>query len=119
METEKIFRPVTIDGFVTRYKVSNIGNVWSLWKNDFLKLSINNGYKVVGLGYNKISNMHKVHRLVAQAFIENPKSLEEVNHKDGNKLNNCVSNLEWVTSAENSQHSVSVLNNCCSTKPVQ
>lgn len=62
------------------------------------------GYVQVSLNINGCCANNKVHRLVAIAFIENPKNLPQVNHKDGNKQNNNVSNLEWCTAIENVQH---------------
>lgn len=60
----------------------------------------------MGLSKNFKEATKKVHRLVAMAFIPNPNNLPQVNHKDGNKLNNCVDNLEWITNYDNMQHSI-------------
>ena len=62
------------------------------------------GYRMVVLTINGKKQYHNVHRIIAKAFIPNPKGLREVNHKDGNKLNNAVSNLEWVSTRENQIH---------------
>lgn len=62
------------------------------------------GYRMVVLTINGKKQYHNVHRIIAKAFIPNPKGLREVNHKDGNKLNNAVSNLEWVSARENQIH---------------
>jgi hypothetical protein len=59
------------------------------------------GYLHVTLGY---GHTKRLHRLVALAFVPNPDSLPEVNHIDGNKLNNCASNLEWCTRKQNMAH---------------
>lgn len=67
-----------------------------------------NGYLFVVFEYKGKSYL--VHRLVANAFIPNPNNLPQVNHKDGNKKNNNVENLEWVTCSENHRHSYSKLN---------
>ncbi len=65
---------------------------------------INSGYASLKFSINGNRSSHLVHRLVAQTYIPNPESKKEVNHIDGNKLNNNVCNLEWVTSSENNIH---------------
>jgi len=64
------------------------------------------GYLIVNLWKNNKGSGFYVHRLVAQAFIPNNENKPEVNHIDGNKRNNHISNLEWVTSKENTQHAI-------------
>lgn len=75
-------------------------------KGKILKPSLqNSGYLIVGLCRGKKTKTILVHRAVALTFIPNPEGKKYVNHKDGNKLNNSVSNLEWCTFSENIQHS--------------
>lgn len=63
------------------------------------------GYQYVVLSENGRSKYHAVHRLIAETFIPNPGNLPCINHKDGNKQNNAVDNLEWCTKSENTRHS--------------
>ena len=99
------------------YQVSNLGNVKSLERNKsngkglvkidekILTQNITNwGYCKVALYKNGARKYYKVHRLVAEAFIPNPNNKEQINHIDGNKLNNNVNNLEWNTRIENMNH---------------
>lgn len=96
-----------VKGYEGIYKVSNLGNVFSVEKKRLRKLQNGtHGYKIVILYKNKKSAHKQVHRLVAEAFIPNLNNLEQVNHIDGDKKNNCVENLEWVTRQENSFHAV-------------
>lgn len=90
----------------TDYQVSNLGNVFSVYNGKQLKPFMNDRYLVVDLFAYTVRQRIAVHRMVAIAFIENPDNKEYVNHIDGNKLNNCVDNLEWVTASENSIHAV-------------
>ena len=87
-----------------RYSVSNFGRIKSNYANKerILKPHTNHyGYLMVSLQIDKTKKTCSVHRLVAQAFIPNPDNLLEVNHKDEDKTNNCVDNLEWCTTEYN------------------
>lgn len=88
------------------YEVSNLGNVRNKKTGKVLKpLRHNKGYLQVTLCKERKHKQCLVHRLVSTAFIPNPENKKEVNHLDGNKTNNCVSNLEWVSHSENIIHS--------------
>lgn len=100
------------------YQISNLGNVRSIERtvkrithsvkisSKLLKLrKTSNDYFNIQLCKDSGCKSKLIHRLVAEAFIPNPENKPEVNHKDGNKANNNVLNLEWNTSKENSQHS--------------
>nr|QBK86537.1 MAG: HNH endonuclease [Marseillevirus LCMAC102] len=86
------------------YYVSEDGNIWSKQSHRLLKTQMKCGYENVTLRKNKTNYGKTIHRLVALAFIPNPDNLRVVNHKDGVKTNNHISNLEWVTQKENIIH---------------
>ena len=92
------------------YDISEDGEVKNTNTNKHLKKQINNsGYYRVELSKKGRSKKLFVHRLVALSFIPNIENLPQVNHKDGNKLNNNVSNLEWITASNNKKHAFRVL----------
>lgn len=94
-----------IKGYGGKYLINEHGKVYSLHKKDYLKLVVNNrGYVTATLWKDSKRKKHIVSRLVAEHFIPNVYNKEQVNHIDGNKLNNHVSNLEWVTGSENIEH---------------
>lgn len=112
----------TIENYEGLYMVSNLGRVKSLCgfngkqyvkrekilKPTFEKINKNSNYirLKVKLTKNKQRKDHKVHRLVAEAFLQNSDKKAVVNHKDGNPLNNNVDNLEWCTQKENLNHAI-------------
>ena len=74
-------------------------------KGKILKPKIDKyGYQVITLSKDGVRKTYTIHQLVAKAFIPNPENKKTINHKDGNKLNNCIDNLEWATEKENQQH---------------
>lgn len=104
---QEIWKPLKdVVVFGDNYEVSNLGRVRHIkkrWRE--LKPTINShGYQRVLLYLDGKCKTIKVHKLVALMFIPNPNNLPVINHKDGNKLNNEVANLEWVTYSENNQH---------------
>ena len=100
-------KQLIINNILTDYDINEKGQIYSHKTNKFLTGYIDNtGYRIVLLTVEGKKKNYLVHRLVAQTFIPNENNLPIVNHKDGNKLNNVVDNLEWVTQSENRIHAI-------------
>lgn len=81
-----------------KYLISSKGKIKSLYTNKLIKSFVmKKGYEEVSLWINNKRKTYRVHRLVAETFIPNPDKLPQINHKDENKQNNSVDNLEWCT----------------------
>ena len=94
-----------IKGYEGLYAITPEGEVWSYRRKKFLvPRKGRNGYLQAGLWKNGKGKNHYIHRLVSEAFIPNPENLPQVNHKDENKENNSVENLEWCTGKYNSNY---------------
>lgn len=92
-----------IEGYDGKYQVSSWGRVRGA-RGIMKPYENHKGYLKIGLIKDGVKTKHRVNRLVAQAFIPNFRNYPEVNHKDGNKKNNSVTNLEWVTGKQNREH---------------
>lgn len=111
---------VPIDGYEGWYEISDKGRVRSVdrwitsknedkprfYKGQIMKFRYHNGYTMVNLNKNKKMKEFYVHRLVIENFTLHPKHKKWVNHKDGRKWNNELSNLEWCTPKENNDHAI-------------
>lgn len=102
-----------IKDFEGIYEITDKGEVVTLRRNSYVKKErISKGYKNTK-GYlvfdfrRRGGKVRPVHRLVAETFIPNPKNLPQINHKDGDKTNNCVENLEWCDNSYNQLHAFS------------
>ena len=87
-----------------KYEIYDNGDIFSTHSNKFLKPILIEGYLKVTLYVDGLPEKYSVHRLVAESFISNPDNLITVNHIDGNKLNNNVINLEWLSQSDNMRH---------------
>lgn len=88
----------------SKYEISDKGEIRNRETGQELKQQNHNGYKTVKINIGDGEKKYRVHRLVGEVFIPNPKNLPEINHKDLNKANNEVSNLEWCSREENIKH---------------
>ncbi len=116
-ENEEVFRPIA--GYEDLYLISCSGRVQSLprWVVCNGVMALRDGrilkgsshpdrYRIVGLWRDGVRWTSYIHRLVAQAFLSNPDGKPQVNHIDGDKANNRMENLEWVTDLENKRHAM-------------
>lgn len=115
----KVIKCKEVPGYEGRYLLYSDGRVYSVertYKNHgkltkvggyyLNKVLLKIGYYTVALTRERKTTLHYLHRLLGEAFIPNPNNYPQINHKDGNKTNNDLSNLEWCTIKQNTQHAV-------------
>lgn len=113
-----------IKGYEGLYKISSFGNIISKKRKGtngiITQQNSKIGYLIVDLYKNSKRTTKYVHRLIAEHFIDNPKKLPCINHKDGNKKNNNIKNLEWCDYGYNNQHaySIGLKTNCKTIKQI-
>jgi len=97
-----------LEQYDNKYLITTEGQVFSLkgTKKELLGKITKYGYRQIIINHKGIKKYILVHRLVLSSFVENPLGKRTVNHKDGNKLNNSLSNLEWNTDSENQIHAI-------------
>ena len=102
----EIIKPIYINGEITKYFISNHGNVYRELKTGFkkLKYEVNHGYLRANIHHNGKTVHKRIHRLVGEYFIDNHNGYDIIHHIDNNKTNNHYTNLKWVTSKENSKY---------------
>lgn len=96
------FKPIYIDGLKTEYVIGDKGTVFSVKRKKRLNPELNHGYERVVISMNGKKIHKRVHRLVAEAFLENPNNFPTVRHIDDNKRHNYVENLMWGLLKDNS-----------------
>lgn len=102
-------RWIKIKGYEERYEISDMGRVRRV-DGYIMRSAINqNGYEHIVLSKNGVAKDFRVHRLVAEHFIENKERKRDVNHKNGIKTDNRAANLEWLTHSENELHKIYTL----------
>ena len=103
---------IDIKGFENLYKINTNGEIYSVISNKILKPSKDSGeYLNISLRKNGRYYQMLVHRLVALQFLDNPNNYKYINHKDRNKTNNNINNLEWCTASYNSNYENMIANN--------
>ena len=96
-----MFKKIILDGEITRWSVNEEGQVRNDETGKFLKGTILHTYRYINFRWNGKQKNKSIHRLVAEAFLPNPDNLPCVHHIDGDRLNNRLDNLEWVSEQEN------------------